>query len=430
MKNSRILAAMIALIMIVSLAACSQPAPTPAPVESPNVAPVAPEVSAAPVAPADKGTVKIGYINAFTGPLAASAMDGRDAFQLYLTQHDYVLGGFKVELIVEDDAQDPNVALTKAKKLLEMDEVDIIVGPSNTPPGYALLQFATENKCAVFMPTASGDDITQRQRSEYVVRLATSSSQCMFPLADYVYNEMGLRRCASLSIDQAFGYEIVGGFEKAFSELGGEIIQKAWFPSTNQDWTPYVSQIPVDDIDFFFVQVGGMNSVRLSKTLADYGVSSSIPIVAGFNSTDESILEQMTAPEGFISAMPYSPKIVSPANEQFVTDFHNAYARSTSIYSAQCYTTGMILDAALANLDSVDDPKAIIEAIKATTVENTPMGTIAFDEYGQAILDTFIRRVDNVEGTFVNTVVKTYNNCSQFWTYDPEQVLSQPGFTK
>ena len=72
--------------------------------------------------------LKIGMIVTLSGPPAALGQQIVDGFQLALDQKDGMLGGQKVNLIVEDDELKPDVALLKATSLVEKDEVDFVVG--------------------------------------------------------------------------------------------------------------------------------------------------------------------------------------------------------------------------------------------------------------------------------------------------------------
>ncbi len=44
---------------------------------------------------------------------------------------------------------------------------------------------------------------------------------------------------------------------------------------------------------------------------------------------------------------------------------------------------------------------------------------MSFDQYGNVVGNIYIRKVEKKGGRLVNTVIKTYPNVSQFWTYDP-----------
>ena len=52
------------------------------------------------------------------------------------------------------------------------------------------------------------------------------------------------------------------------------------------------------------------------------------------------------------------------------------------------------------------------------------------DDYGTPILDIYIRKVARVNGKLVNTILKTYPQVSQFWTYDETAFLAQPVYSR
>ena len=59
-----------------------------------------------------------------------------------------------------------------------------------------------------------------------------------------------------------------------------------------------------------------------------------------------------------------------------------------------------------------------------------PIGPVRLDEYGTPVLDIYIRKVARVNGKLVNTILKTYPQVNQFWTYDPAQFVRQPTFSR
>src|ERR1700722_5648388 len=79
-------------------------------------------------AAAQEKTIKIGYVNTFSGPGALIGNDMRNAFELGLDHLGRKLGGLPVEVIYEDDQQKPEVGVQKTQKLLESDHVDFVAG--------------------------------------------------------------------------------------------------------------------------------------------------------------------------------------------------------------------------------------------------------------------------------------------------------------
>jgi branched-chain amino acid transport system substrate-binding protein len=55
---------------------------------------------------------------------------------------------------------------------------------------------------------------------------------------------------------------------------------------------------------------------------------------------------------------------------------------------------------------------------------------VQFDQYGNVVGNVYVRRVTRKEGRLVNTVIYTYPNVSQFWTYKPEEYLKNPPYSR
>ena len=74
-----------------------------------------------------------------------------------------------------------------------------------------------------------------------------------------------------------------------------------------------------------------------------------------------------------------------------------------------------------------DDRKALAEALHEVSLTDTPRGPVKFDHLGNVVGDVFIRNCERKDGKLVNTVIKTYPNVSQFWTYDEKAFLAAAG---
>ena len=74
------------------------------------------------------------------------------------------------------------------------------------------------------------------------------------------------------------------------------------------------------------------------------------------------------------------------------------------------------------------DPLA--EALHAVSLTDTPRGPVKFDHFGNVVGDVFIRKCERKGSQLVNTIVKTYPNVSQFWTYDETAFLANPVYAR
>jgi len=93
-------------------------------------------------------------------------------------------------------------------------------------------------------------------------------------------------------------------------------------------------------------------------------------------------------------------------------------------------TEAAVLEATLNVLNGkIEDKEAFMKAVRAIKVD-TVRGPVQFDQYGNIVGNVYIRKVERKGGKLVNTVVKTYPQVSQFWTYDPKQFLSNPVYSR
>src|SRR5690349_25174764 len=88
--------------------------------------------------PAKAEELRIGFIAPMTGIFAQIGKDMVNGFQLYLDEHGGKLGGAEVKLLVEDSAGKPDTAVTKARKLVLQDKVQMFMGGLLASAGYAL----------------------------------------------------------------------------------------------------------------------------------------------------------------------------------------------------------------------------------------------------------------------------------------------------
>ena len=77
---------------------------------------------------AEAQELKIGFLAPRTGIFTQLGTDMVNGFQMYLDEHNGMLGGAKVTFIVEDDQGKADVDVAKAKKLILQDKVDMLVG--------------------------------------------------------------------------------------------------------------------------------------------------------------------------------------------------------------------------------------------------------------------------------------------------------------
>lgn len=372
--------------------------------------------------------IRVGLLAAKTGPLASGGIDMDLALTMFLKERDNVLAGRKVELTVADTAGVPATARTKAQELIEKNNVNCIIGPLAAFEALAIADYLTEKE----MPTlgvAAAENMTQRHPSPWFVRLTSTSAQCAYPLAEYSAKELKYKKIVTIADDFAYGHEMCAGFQRAFEDNGGKIIQKIFTPLATPDYGSYVAQ--VKSADAIFLGTAGSNGFRFLRQFIEYGLKDKMAVIGGMTALDESVLRNMGDEAlGILTTSWYSAELDNPLNKSFAPAFRKQFKYDPGYYAASTYLSGEVLEAALkATKGDVADRKALMAAIRGSNAP-TIRGQIKFDEFGNAIGNVYIRRVTKVDGRLVNSVIKTYPDVTQFWTYDKTAFLQNPVYSR
>src|SRR5207247_8827328 len=125
--------------------------------------------------------------------------------------------------------------------------------------------------------------------SRYMDLHAVGISHTSQPLGQSACDQCD-KKIAAIGADYAFGYEVIGGFQRAFEACGGQIVQKIWPPIGTKDFGPYIPTIR-SDIDAIFALMVGPMSLQFPKQLRAAGYRK--PLIGGGTNYDEFILPAM-----------------------------------------------------------------------------------------------------------------------------------------
>jgi branched-chain amino acid transport system substrate-binding protein len=382
-----------------------------------------------------EGTIHVGTLFPTSGTVAAAGTDMLNGWKLWWKLHGDKVGGRTIESTQEDTAGDPNTTLTKARKLVQEDQVSITVGPLLANEAYALAGYLKENPNVVGLnPAGSSDDLSQRKRVDNFIRAGGWQSSSPTQPAGVWAAQQGWKRAITLCSDYAFGYENCGGFANTFTDNGGKIVKQLYAPIGTSDYSSYLAQIDPKSVDGVFVQSVGADAPKFIKAWNDLGLKGKVPLI-----TNETTFEQSTLrgiknddPVGLQSFAHYAEGRPSPGTQQFVAAYKKAYGQMPSYYSCSTYTAAQWLSEAVKQLKGdISDAGQLTKTLNGVKLKDTCFGPMALDSHGGTVANVYLRKViRNKEGKLENEVVKTYPNTSQFFNYKPDQFLKEPVYSR
>jgi branched-chain amino acid transport system substrate-binding protein len=410
----------LAALAVVSavIAACSSGSAA-APSAAANVAASTGPVSTAPI--------KIGGLATLAGPFAVPGQDSFRGMELALDQFKdpatgkWMVAGREIQLIKEGSDATPAVALEKAKKLIEQDNVDILIGPLSGDEGLAVKDYAKTVPDKTFINGSSGaQDTTFRDPAPNFFRFSTDGAQWMAGLGKYAYTNKHYSKVALVAEDYSFPYTQVGGFMYEFCAAGGHVVQKNWVPLGTKDYSAVVSNLPTSGIDAIYVALGGADAVNFLTQYNNAGGKA--PIIGGSITVDQSVLATKgpfgDRLVGTISAGPTADTATDKSWTDFVAAYHAKFPDGLpypGLFALSYYNETLAALEALkaVNGDLSNGEQAYMAALAKTAIDGTT-GHITLDANRQAIGPNYVTEVQKgPDGNLVNNVVSKVDNIPQ-----------------
>jgi len=181
--------------------------------------------------------VKVGVLATLEGTYTVLGEDGVRGLKTALGEIKNQMGGREVELFIGPTDASPDSAVRAARKVVEQDGVDIVIGPLSGSEGIAIRDYSKTQPDVTFINGISGaQETTYVDPSENFFRFNMDGAQWSAGLGEYIYNEKGYRSIATVGEDYSFIYTQVFGLVTEFCSMGGEVTERLWVPLGTKDF--------------------------------------------------------------------------------------------------------------------------------------------------------------------------------------------------
>jgi len=230
----------------------------------------APRVLAQSTAP-----IRIGNVNSYTGGIAYAGENNLNGMNLYFDSINWTVAGRKIELVKEDDQFNPQVGLQKAKKLVESDKVDLIIGIQASNVALAVLNYMKQQK-AFYIVSGAGTDAITWDRYPYLFRTSISTYQLSTPMAHYIYDNLG-KEVVTTASDYAGGRDVMAQFKGPYLDKGGKVLKEIWTPLGTTDFSAYLTDIKSINPPVTYDFMPGADGVRFIQQYSEFGLKEKMP---------------------------------------------------------------------------------------------------------------------------------------------------------
>jgi hypothetical protein len=222
--------------------------------------------------------VRIGLDNPLTGPLASLGKNELLGCRMAIDEINAKGGvlGRPVELIVEDSTSgDAGTAVQKARKLIDRDKIDFLLGNTNSALSLAMAEVSNEERILHIVPGGHTDAVTGASCHWNVFRVCSTTQMEANAVADTLIKAYG-KKFYYLTFDYAFGHTLEAGLIKATTGLGGTRVGGDLVPLGTSDYSSYLIKAQAANPDVIMFLIGGDDMTNALKQAVQFGLDKKV----------------------------------------------------------------------------------------------------------------------------------------------------------
>ncbi|TMD22793.1 MAG: hypothetical protein E6I99_09155 [Chloroflexi bacterium] len=334
--------------------------------------------------------IKMGALIPVTGIFAILAPAMKNNAQMAVDDVNSRGGvnGSKITLLIEDTASDPPTAVQKAKKLINDDKVDVIIGTLSSAERWAVALSATNPAKAIYInPTYYEGGICNR----YFFNVGAIPNQQIDPFIPWLVDNKHVKSFFLGGSDYAWPHGSFAAVKSAVSKAGGQIVGEEYSALGSTDFSGTLRKMQGAKPDVIFPLYAGGDGITFLKQLVGFGLHKSSVVAS--TALSELVIGALPVQEstGWIASFEYFMTIDSPANKDFVQRYQAKFG-SDAIMDAigEGMTTCVNLYVNGVQKAGSLDKEKVVDGMKAAQYAD-PKGSIKVDGTSQcAYLNDYV----------------------------------------
>jgi branched-chain amino acid transport system substrate-binding protein len=342
---------------------------------------------------AESAPIAIGAVLPLTGDAAHWGIPARNGAELAAEEINRAggVGGRRLALAVEDDHSQPADAVAAFNRIVAGTVAPVVLGATTSSATLALAPLAEARQIVLISPSATSPKVTDA--GDFVFRVIPSGSLRAKVLADYIYNDRGLRRLGALYINNEGGIGGSGAFKAQFAALGGTVaLAEAYQPGAT-DVRTELAKIKAAGVDGVIVGSYPPDTVVVLRQARAMGLTLPLFFTTESPQNVEVLREAGEAANGAIYIL--AAPATGEAPESFARAYEAKFNHKPELFAAEGYDVMRLIAAAIKAAGPAVTGPAIRDHLYGVKDYAGASGTITFDRNGDVVKPYAIKAIEN-----------------------------------
>jgi branched-chain amino acid transport system substrate-binding protein len=351
----------------------------------------------------DLSPIRIGLLVPLSGANRNIGIDMQDGFSLYLAQHGHLLGGHKVEPVIEDEGESPEAGVAALQRIYDKQPLAVIgvssaqiLGALREPAEKAQIPLLATHGSPAHMPS-----------SVYVWRTAFVNDEPGMAIGGYLKRRI-MDKIGLIGLHGTAEGDILSGFSAAFGSGALEPVTVAETAKpTAAHFASAVNQLAASNAAAIFsalptsYTVAFMDALKANSKLRDKRIYAPGPVSEGV-----ALGELGNQAVGLLTALPYSADLDNGVNHTFSSSYQSTYLRTPSSFAVSAFDAAAVLDRAVGLASNgLLSPQRLNAEIANVGQIVSPRGNWQFNQERHPQQKWYLREVRNDGPVLSNVLV-------------------------
>ncbi|MGA2939392.1 MAG: ABC transporter substrate-binding protein [Syntrophobacteraceae bacterium] len=325
---------------------------------------------------------RLGFALSMTGAAAAYGETQKNGALLAIDEINAQAAqdGIRIVPIFEDDASQPQQGVNVFNRFIAADRVAMIIGPTLSNTAQVTDRIAQQAGVPVLGISTTAKGITDI--GDCVFRDSLTELVVIPNTIRIAKEKLGIKKVAVFyGNDDAFTKGGYDAFKKALDDWNIQILSEQTFAKGDRDFSPQLTQIRSVNPDALIVSALVEEASGIVSQARQLGISSDVPIIGGNGFNSPSLMKNAgKAAENVIVGAAWNATSQNPMNRHFAEAYTARYGSPPDQFAAQAYAGVYIAREALLRAGSIDNRKAVREALAQIRDLDTVLGKFSFTE--------------------------------------------------
>ncbi|MGO6695599.1 ABC transporter substrate-binding protein [Rhizobium johnstonii] len=351
------------------------------------------------IALAADGTIKLGLVAPMSGPNARYGAFSMHGAELAVKDINDAGGidGMKIELLNADSQGTPVEGVSAARRLIDQDGVDFIIGDVSSSVTLAIQPVAEDAEVLLLNAASSNPKITYQAGVggfKWTYRNYPTDENRALIVAKYAAEQRGFTKFAVLSVDSDYGRSAITFTKKYLPDFKGEILSEDYYKEGEVDFRSVLAKIRDNGAQAIIMYGLADTTPIIARQMVELGIAGKVALIGnGEFNTEKTIKSAPSALEGAVEAAAWLPQFDSPESKAFVEKFTATYNEAPNNHAYVHWDTVNLLAAAIKQAGS-DDKVKVRDALSKIKYKS-PVGEVTFDDHNQARLPMILLQIEN-----------------------------------